>query len=235
MPAAAFIAACGVKPGLTADILTDSLFIGQPVAVQDWSGFYVGGNIGGAWDHRDASIFDPTGAFLASGSTNASGITGGGQIGYNYHFARHWVVGFEADLAAADLRSTSVDVPAFGQRENKIDAFGTARGRLGLAWDNWLFYGTGGFAWAHERIVRTQQFGTINTATPGTVESSSTTGSGWAAGGGVEWALLNNWLLRVEYLHLEIGSQSFMFPLAGQRIDAMARVDIGRFGISYKF
>lgn len=129
---------------------------------------------------------------------------------------------------AASLRSISVGASDFGARENKIDGFGTVRGRFGYAWDRFLVYGTGGYAWAHQEINRTQQIGTINGATPGTVESTSSITSGWTAGGGLEWAITPNWSFRAEYLHLDFASQSFAFPLAGQRIDATAKINVAR-------
>ena len=205
-------------------------------APYNWNGFYVGGQIGAAWDNRDGSIFNAaTGAFLTSGSTHSSSLTGGGQIGFNYVLAPNWIAGLEADISAADLHSSAIGAAAFGERDNKIDAFGTVRGRFGYAWNNVWLYGTGGFAWAHEQLVRTQQIGTVNLATPGTVESSSGIGTGWVAGGGIEWGITPSWAARLEYLHFDLGSQSFTFPLAGQRVDATATVDTVRLGLNYKF
>ncbi|MGA8475911.1 MAG: outer membrane beta-barrel protein, partial [Candidatus Cybelea sp.] len=165
----------------------------------------------------------------------AGGLIGGGQIGFNYAFDPHWIAGLEADISAADLHRSTVGAAAFGERDNKIDAFGTLRGRFGYAWNNLWLYGTGGFAWADEKLVRTQQIGTVNLAAPGTVESASGIGTGWVAGGGLEWGFAPNWTARLEYLHLDLGSKSFTFPLAGQRIDATATTDIVRLGVNYKF
>jgi len=62
-------------------------------------------------------------------------------------------------------------------------------------WCDWLFYGTGGFAWADVKETRTQVAGVIGNATPGIVESASAsaTGTGWTAGGGIEWGFAQNW------------------------------------------
>ena len=232
-PATALLAAFGVTSAGAADILSNPLFNPQPTLVQNWSGVYLGGHVGYAWDHRDASIFSPAGALLATGSTSADSMTGGGQLGFNYALTRQWIVGVEADISGANLHSTSVGASGFGQRDSKIDVFGTVRGRLGYAWDSLLLYGTGGFAWADEEIVRTQQIGTVNGATPGTVEKASAIGTGWAAGGGLEWMFMPNWSLRAEYLHLDIGTKLFSFPLSRQRIEGNARIDIARVGLNY--
>ena len=112
-------------------------------APYDWTGFYAGGHIGGAWDRRDGSVFDAaTGAFLTSGSAQSSNLTGGGQVGFNYALSRNWIAGLEADISAADLQSSAIGATAFGERDNKIDAFGTVRGRFGYAWNNVWLYGT---------------------------------------------------------------------------------------------
>jgi outer membrane immunogenic protein len=209
-----------------------------PVApAWSWTGVYLGLSLGAAWDHRDATISNvATGTFLASGSTHAANVAAGIQAGYNYAVTPNIVAGVEADLSITNLRNSTFGGTGFGERDNSIKEFGTVRGRVGYAWNSFvLLYGTGGFAWANEQIVRTQQVGTINNATPGTAESATATAPGWVAGAGVEWRLAQCWTARVEYLHLALSSQSFVFPLATQRIDASARIDTVRFGVNYKF
>ena len=201
-----------------------------------WSGFYGGVHFGGAWNHRDATIFqESTGIPRASGSTNSSGPVGGAQAGFNYAVTPNWITGIEADASATNLRDKKVGSDVYGERDSNIDGFGTVRGRVGYVWNGVLGYATAGFAWADERLVRTQQFGIVNNAPPGTRESAAATGLGWTAGAGIEWCFDTRWTARLEYLHLGLDSQSFVFPLAGQRIDATARIDVARFGVNYKF
>lgn len=201
-----------------------------------WTGFYLGLHLGGVWDQRDATITNAaSGRFLASGSTHAANAAGGVQVGYNYAVTANFVAGAEADVSFTNMRDVTIGGSGLGERDNSIKQYGTVRGRLGYAWNNILLYGTGGFAWANEQIVRTQQIGTINNATPGTVETASATGLGWSAGAGLEWSFMQCWTARVEYLHLGLASQSFVFPLATQRINASAQIDTVRFGVNYKF
>ena len=91
----------------------------------------------------------------------------------------------------------------------------TARGRAGFTVDNWLFYGTGGFAWSEGTESRTQVVSVASVppipAPGGTVESVSNTRTGWTAGAGVEWGLTQNWTARVEYLYLDLGSATSVF------------------------
>jgi opacity protein-like surface antigen len=203
--------------------------------VYDWSGFYLGGHIGYALDHRQSGIFDQTGSLVGSVSTITSGLIGGAQIGFNYAVTPAWILGLEADFTAASLTNTAEDSPVLGRRENKTADFGTIRTRIGYAWNRFMVYGTGGYAWAHEEIIRSQQAGTVNFAVPGTIESSAGTVSGWAAGVGLEWGVSPGWTLRAEYLHLDLGSRSFAFPTAAQQIDASAQIDAVRVGVNYIF
>ncbi len=188
----------------------------------NWTGFYVGGNFGYGWSHRDftSTITGTLGTTQLSatntGTDNGSGVLGGGQIGYNYQFPSNLVVGLEADIHGADISSsTFACVAGFGTavcgtRDNDVSDVGTVRGRLGYAFNDVLFYGTGGWAWGQG--TNTTRFICLGPGCPGTSgipptspepTSVDVNPSGWAAGGGVEWGFLPNWSLRAEYLHLQ--------------------------------
>src|SRR5262245_58740081 len=72
-------------------------YVVQPIA--NWTGFYIGGNVGGAWSDVEWSDISLTGERL---NNNASGFIGGGQIGYNHQFG-NLVLGVEATVSGADL------------------------------------------------------------------------------------------------------------------------------------
>ena len=74
------------------------------------------------------------------------------------------------------------------------DWLGTARGRIGYAFNQFLPYFTGGLA-----------VGNLNASIPG-VGSSSNTNTGWTIGAGVEVALTRNWSVKAEYLYVDLGS-----------------------------
>ena len=225
--------AFAADPALPAPVLSPPSL---PAPNSTWTGLYAGTHFGAAWNDRDATIFrQSTDTPLVSGSTSSSGVIGGAQAGFNYAYTPSWIAGVEADVSATNLHGTSASSSAYGERDNRVDVFGTARARLGYAWNGVLAYATGGFAWADEEIVRTQQFGSINNARPGTRESATATGVGWTAGAGAEWCFQTHWTARIEYLHLGLDSQSFIFPLSGQRIDATARIEVVRFGLNYSF
>jgi hypothetical protein len=126
-----------------------------------WTGFYIGGNAGGGWGGESTSVdlegFNYFAANPAPGEVTKVGddaaFIGGGQIGYNYAINRI-VAGIEADFSGFDIRAAKI--PASSKADWGSDTrvsvelnwLATVRGRLGLAMDRWLVYGTGGAAFS---------------------------------------------------------------------------------------
>jgi outer membrane immunogenic protein len=196
-----------------------------PVAVFNWTGFYVGLNAGGAWGsaHQD---YPPT--TIPSTDGDFDGYFVGGTVGYNWQFNPAWVLGIEADIQGSKITG---DIPNFvaGFPDTfKIDYWGTVRGRIGYAgWSHALLYATAGWAWAHakESFPPALNFG-----------SDSQTFSGWTVGGGIEYAIANNWSLKAEYLYADLGKESFVFPaFAPIAFDTKATMNVVRAGVNYRF
>jgi outer membrane immunogenic protein len=183
----------------------------------NWNGFYIGAHIGGAWASRDFNQTDTLfPALVETGTITSSGVIGGGQIGYNWQFSPNWLIGIEADVSGADLNGSTTtapggNAPAVVGWNDKIDLFGTVRGRLGWVHDNWLLYGTGGFAWVDDQFTRTQLVAGPNSPAAGLVVSNSQTATGWVAGVGAEWGFWRNWTARLEYLHIDVEGASWSF------------------------
>jgi outer membrane immunogenic protein len=208
-----------------------------PVPIFTWTGIYVGGQIGYAWGHQSTYFNDTLPPILANSGVgsfgfNQSGVIGGAHVGYNLQF-NQFVIGLEGDVDGSSLRnSTTVLTPFFGVPAtftSRADVQGSIRGRLGYAWDRLLVYGTGGAA-----------FGGFNTSisTPFGFDSFSTTRVGWTAGGGLEYAITNNWSIRGEYRYTDFGhatvftNASFPFGGSANRRFIENRVQAG---FSYKF
>ena len=236
-----------------------------PAPVYDpWTGIYIGGNFGSGLANFDFSG-TTTGTLKGkpfqetfNGSRSQHGWLGGGQIGINYEIMPRLVVGVEGDIDWSNIKGsvsacsskTAAGVIDCATSAGKIDDFGTVRGRVGYVFDNLLVFGSGGFAWAHETASVTE---TCNGAkcpkTSGVLAinsaSYSATPDGWAAGAGFEWRVLPNWLLRVEYLHLQFNHASSTYSLNGtvggapfastSNVSANTAVEVLRVGLSYLF
>jgi outer membrane immunogenic protein len=179
-------------------------------AVYDWTGFYVGGNLGAGWSGISDSNFSDTLGSTFTGATNTQ-FVGGGQVGVNYQFRSGIVIGAEAmfDWSPVSHNNpvTATDpTGAVGANIGVLDArwLTTATGKLGYAWDRVLFYGKGGAAW-----VATTSPSISVAGVPASFSSGgSTTNATWTAGFGLEWAFAGNWSVRAEYDYIALPSQS---------------------------
>ena len=191
-----------------------------------WTGFYVGANLGGAWGNSTLTE-DLTGA---SWDTNASGVAGGFQAGYNYQF-NNIVLGAEWNIDWTSIGATGPGVLVNGdllQGSAQTDWLTTVAGRLGFAADNWLFYGKGGWAWV-------QNSAEIADLTNGKSVSVSNTNSGWVAGVGTEYAFSRNWTGKVEYDYIGLDGLSGFGVLPNELFTADRNIQMVTFGINYKF
>ncbi len=164
----------------------------------NWSGFYVGGNIGGGF--ADSSWSDP---FTAATDTfSKNGFIGGGQIGANAQF--NWlVVGVEGDFDWTGLKGSGRD--SLGNSINtETEWTSTATGRIGAAFDRLLFYGKAGAAFAHD-------ISSLDDIAGGT-NSTDLNRVGWTAGAGLEYGIDRNWSAKIEYDYLGFGSEALNLP-----------------------
>jgi outer membrane immunogenic protein len=239
-------------PAFAADLgKPKPVYKAPPLApVFSWTGWYIGGNAGYGWgESTDPSItsnqFDPTKPANFFQSLSPKGFIGGGQIGYDWQI-NNWVLGLVADFQGADIKASAADTRSFGQNaftvteslSQKLDFLGTGRVRLGWAANNWLFYGSGGFAYGD---VRSTLGFSLNFPPPAGIQaisgSHTETRGGWAAGGGINYALTPNWILGVDYLHYDLGHTSVTATDGAAFVTASQKVggDIVRGVINYKF
>lgn len=174
-----------------------------------WTGFYIGGNLGGAWAHSD--VTDSLFGLNFSNGTNNGVFIAGGQVGGNYQFG-NFVVGIEGsfDWAAKNNNaSTGVVVPGGDtvQVTSNNTWITTLAGRLGVAYDRVLFYGKGGGAW-----VGNNGFTVTDVTTGASITGSSNTTSGWLVGAGIEWAFASNWTVKFEYDYIGLSGRTFVVP-----------------------
>lgn len=191
------------------------LYTKAPPAVapmNNWSGFYVGLNGGGASSHECWTITSVAGALVfpnSEGCHDAAGGLVGGQIGYRLHPAS-WVFGIEAQGDWADLTGSNSSLTAIVpyMNQTKIDALGLFTGQVGYAWNNLLWYVKGGAA------VTDNQYSSFFTATGIVWNHASETRWGGTVGTGLEFGFAPNWSVGIEYDHLFMGENGVTFPMS---------------------
>lgn len=192
-----------------------------PVPFYYWTGFYVGGDIGGGWGNHDRSVVPPG----FQNSYDSNGVIGGVHAGYNWQM-QAFVIGVETDINASGVEGD--DGGASGALDQtKLKWVGSLRGRVGYAWDRLLVYATGG--WAYGELEHSNTFA-------GVKETFTSTKSGWTVGGGAEFAVAPHWLLRAEYRYYDLGTYQNLAPTNGVLPYEVANTfQTVTVGASYKF
>jgi outer membrane immunogenic protein len=223
---AAFVA-LGSASALAADLQTHGYNKAPAMApVSNWSGLYIGGNVGYGWGNGSTGILplknlDEGDIFPTSTlDSRLKGVFGGAQIGCNWQIGSI-VTGLEADIQSSGIsgsaRAALVNLGVAGgtgpgditaSTSSELSWFGTVRGRLGVTvTPDLLLYGTGGLAYGQVKDSANVQIDNppFLDAWPASISSTKT---GWAAGAGAEWMFARNWSAKVEYLHIDLGSSS---------------------------
>jgi outer membrane immunogenic protein len=223
-----------VSSGLAADMRQPTK--APPLApVWSWTGFYLGGHLGGGWMTDDRVIVAGAGTGTASSGTDG-GFLGGLQAGYNAQFGA-WVLGIEGDIAwtAIDISTTNPSTVAPGATTtatSDVDWIATLTGRAGYSWSNWLIYAKGGAAWMDVNYSRTFSPAVV------VVNSISDTRVGWTIGAGIENAFAGNWSWKLEYNYLDFGSKTYNFTTTTGAVTAV-RIEqdahIVKAGVNYRF
>ena len=208
-----------------------SAALAQP-PTQPWTGFYAGlnaGGVGSTGSHITNTGTDTDGGGLgfnlglgnvpAFASVSDSGALGGAQIGYNWQSGA-WLFGVEADADAASSKSSQSYGPnTFGGQAaqttvftRELDGLETVRARVGyFVAPSVVIYGTGGSAFGQAKLGNQWICPTCGPATStesSTAHQTTSTLTGWAAGGGFEWKFASKWSLKAEYLYADLGSET---------------------------
>lgn len=211
-----------------------------PVALPifTWTGFYVGVNAGYGWGTNDnATVYDPALGYVYSGGGRNGGFVGGGQVGYNWQ-SGIFVLGAEADIQYADLGNRRDDFASYGTPGYygygggaSLDWFGTVRARAGLAFDRFLVYGTGGFAYGGGD-TNNYYYGA-----PYYFANNNSTRTGWTVGGGVEYAFTNNLTAKIEGLYVNLNNKDNGYYAVPYTYGSKKETEFGvvRAGLNYKF
>lgn len=203
-----------------------------PPPVFSWTGFYIGAQAGYEWGRTHADTyadFIGGGPIFTQGHSD-QGVVGGIHLGYNWQVSQ-FVLGFEGDVNGSGYSGSNTLLGGFVHTHSRIPVDGSIRGRVGFAWNRALIYATGGAAFASIDESSTITIG------PGATDSGTFQRIGWTVGGGVEYAIDDNWSLRAEYRYTDYGVNRLDLvnefgPLHSQVHQTDNRVQAG---FSYKF
>jgi outer membrane immunogenic protein len=194
-----------------------------PAPIYNWTGFYVGGHLGGAFGGNN-------GFAGAVNSSNSGAFLGGLQAGADYQFAPNWVIGIEGQyswLASNNLTSTFPGTVVYNTNQRGL---ASVTGRVGYTWGPALAYVKGGYAYSDY----TQSLTTAGVATPFTVNGANH--NGYTVGGGLEYMFAQNWSGKLEYQYYNFGSTSFVTPVALAGFGSRTNDEhVVKAGINYRF
>jgi outer membrane immunogenic protein len=200
----------------------------------NWTGFYLGAHVGGAWGTIESEIPLDRGAFPVSSHT-VNGFVAGGQLGYNFQVNPWLVLGVEGQFSWTDAKGSTPCIVVF-KCTTEFNWIGTLAGRVGYAFDRGMVYVKGGGAWADADYTADFLSTGLITAT------TSKTRSGWMVGTGVEYAFAPNWSAKLEYnfMDFDVERQNFGITFDGRRdgsvdADVSQKVHLVKFGLNYRF
>lgn len=211
-----------------------------PPAMYNWTGIYLGANIGAGMllDDWTQSAATGTTTFPSSVRVNPLGVVGGAQAGADVQF-RALVLGvqgawFDSDITGNNLAGNLASTVAGASQERLTSAalwFADATARIGVADDAWLFYVKGGGAWMSAKY--TEDLLSVGGANLGT-QGLSDTRSGFTAGGGVEFGLTEHFSAFLEYDFFDFGSKNYNFTLITP-VSIHSNLNMVAFGLNYRF
>jgi outer membrane immunogenic protein len=198
----ALVALGATVPALAADLAARRYTKAPPYAtpIYNWTGFYIGGHIGGAFNG------DNNFNGLTTGNDNNGRFLGGLQVGADYQFAPNWAVGIEGQYSWLGSNSNGVIFPGGFVYTNNQRALGSVTGRLGYTWGPALLYAKGGYAFSD--INETVTFLGVPTA----FAINGNHRDGYTVGAGLEYLFAQNWSAKVEYQYYNFGDANFVVP-----------------------
>jgi outer membrane immunogenic protein len=177
-----------------------------PSPIYNWTGFYIGGHIGGAFSDNNNNF----GATVTGGNNNDGRFLGGVQVGGDYQFANtSFVVGVEGQYSWLDRNNNNAFVfPGGFTYFNNQRALASVTGRVGYAWGPALVYAKGGYAYSDSRDQ------VFLAGAPVAFNFDRGHRDGYTVGGGVEYMFTPNWSAKAEYMYYNFNRSTFITPAA---------------------
>lgn len=183
-------------------IITSGASAAQTVTnTAPWTGFYAGVSAGAIFNEAQLNsshinfINTPYHQHISD-----TDFLPGVQAGYNYQFPSGFVLGGELDFTYPDTKSEFNNTNQFAQFdkftfENRLQ--GAIRAKMGYALNKFLPFVTAGVSFADTQLEYTNEVAER-------VKNTSVQ-TGWALGGGLEYAVYENLSLRTEYIYSDYG------------------------------
>jgi outer membrane immunogenic protein len=206
---------------LPAQTYTKAPVYKAPEMLYNWTGFYLGGHLGGAFPGDNSLQGSGNGQFL-----------GGVQGGADYQFAPNWVIGAEAQYSwLTGNNGGGVLFPAGTLVTGNTDQLGSVTGRFGYTWGPALLYAKGGYGWRDNANI-----GVTNGGVPQAFATDGTRRDGYTVGAGLEYMFAPNWSAKAEYQYYNFGSTTFTAGPA-EIVGSRFRDDehTVKLGVNYRF
>jgi outer membrane immunogenic protein len=224
----ALVALGATAPALAADLAARPYPTKAPAyaaPIYNWTGFYIGGHIGGAFSGNNN--FNG----FANGNNSNGRFLGGLQGGADYQFAPNWVIGAEAEYSWLGSNNSSVIFPGtpFVYTNNQR-GIGSVTGRVGYTWGPGLLYVKGGYAFSDNNE------GVTSGGIPVPFAFDSSHSNGYTVGAGLEYMFAQNWSAKIEYQYYNFGSSRFVSPPPLAQFGSFTTEDhTVKAGINYHF
>jgi outer membrane immunogenic protein len=216
-----------------------------PLPVFTWTGFELGAQVGGGTGRTAVNIDGNPAAVPPAGpasvSYSDSGVFGGIHLGLNYQLTGPIVVGVQGEYNFAGITGNA-SAPPLDFVSTSIRQFGSADGRIGVAFNRLLIYAIGGFAYGDIRNTIICSCGRLGLGGFPVNRDFASNRYGFDVGGGLEYNFYGNWTVRAEYRYYDWGTRSFTdegftSPLSiGIPIHTSREtLHTGRIGLTYKF
>jgi outer membrane immunogenic protein len=214
----------GAVPALGADLGARAPYYQKapayvPAPIYNWTGFYIGGHIGGAFSS------DNNFSGLATGNNSNGRFLGGLQVGADYQFAPSWVLGVQGQYSWLS-GSVGAVFPLGYAYTNNQRGLGSITGRFGYTWGPGMAYVKGGYAYSDNNEKVTLLGAPVAFAITGDHRN------GYTVGAGLEYMFAPNWSANVEYQYYNFGNATIVTPALGSFTTDDHTV---KAGINYRF
>jgi outer membrane immunogenic protein len=220
----ALAALSGAVPALGADLGARAPYYQKapayvPAPIYNWTGFYIGGHVGGAFSS------DNNFSGLATGNNSNGRFLGGLQVGADYQFAPSWVLGVQGQYSWLS-GSVGAVFPLGYAYTNNQRGLGSITGRFGYTWGPGMAYVKGGYAYSDNNEKVTLLGAPVAFAITGDHRN------GYTVGAGLEYMFAPNWSANVEYQYYNFGNATIVTPALGSFTTDDHTV---KAGINYRF